>query len=197
MTLLENGSPGDFSNASLNGWQERSFAGNTDYRLVEEQGSRVLMGHTTGEASILYTEKRVDLQDTPIIAWSWKVDRTYADINERSREGDDFPARLYVVTRTGFLPWETLAINYVWSASAPLGDSWANPFTNKARMVVVQSGNQHVGQWVQQRRNVADDFRTFFDADITDLSGYAVMVDGDNANKEAMAWFGQIQFSAN
>ncbi len=196
MTVPVDGPTGDFSNASLKGWKERSFAGNTDYEMVEEQGSRVLRGHTNGKASILYTEQSVNLKNTPVIEWSWKVDRTYEGINERSRQGDDFPARLYVVAKTGFLPWDTLAINYVWSADAPLGDSWANPFTRKAQMVVVQTGNQHVGTWVQQQRNVAEDFKTYFDTDITDLSGYAVMVDGDNAKREAIAWFGQIQFSA-
>lgn len=145
----------------------------------------------------LYKEQNVDLKNTPVIEWSWKVDRTYEGIDEQSRNGDDFPARLYVVARTGFLPWDTLAINYVWSADAPLGDSWANPFTSKAQMVVVQTGNQHVGDWVRQQRNVAEDFQTYFNTSITDLSGYAVMVDGDNANREASAWFGQIHFSAN
>ncbi len=196
MTTPVDGPTGDFANASLKGWKERSFAGNTSYELVEEQGHRVLKAHTDGKASILYIEQNVNLKNTPVIEWSWKVDRTYEGINERSRQGDDFPARLYVVAKTGFLPWETLAINYVWSADAPLGDSWANPFTSKAQMVVVQTGNQHVGEWVQQQRNVAEDFKTYFDTDITDLSGYAVMVDGDNAKREANAWFGQIQFSA-
>ena len=133
MTSPVDGPIGDFANASLTGWKERSFAGNTDYELVEEQGIRVLKAHTDGKASILYTEQNVNLKNTPVIEWSWKVDRTYEGINERSRQGDDFPARLYVVAKTGFLPWETLAINYVWSADAPLGDSWANPFTSKAR----------------------------------------------------------------
>lgn len=195
MTVPDSGPSGDFANATLAGWKERSFAGNTNYELVEEQGNRVLKGHTNGKASILYTEQSVDLSNTPIIDWSWKVDRTYEDIDERSRQGDDFPARLYVVAKTGFLPWQTLAINYVWSADAVLGDSWANPFTEKAQMVVVQTGAQHVGTWVSQQRNVAQDFKTYFGTDITDLSGYAVMVDGDNANREATAWFGRIQFS--
>lgn len=196
MTVSDNGPNGNFANDSLKDWKERSFAGNTDYELVEEQGQRVLKGHTNGMASILYTEQPVNLNNTPLVEWSWKVDRTYDGIDERSRQGDDFPARLYVVAKTGFLPWDTLAINYVWSSDAPLGDSWANPFTSKARMVVVQTGDQHVGTWVRQQRNVMEDFRTYFDTDITDLSGYAVMVDGDNANKEAIAWFGKIQFSA-
>ncbi|ASJ75106.1 DUF3047 domain-containing protein [Granulosicoccus antarcticus] len=191
------GLTGEFSSGSLSGWKERSFAGNSKYELIEEQGTQVLQGSTNGKASILYTEQKVDLKTTPLIEWSWKVDRTYEGIDQRSRQGDDFPARLYVVAKTGFLPWDTLAINYVWSTDAPLDDSWANPFTDKAHMVVVQTGNQRVGSWVTQQRNIAEDFKTYFGADIKQLSGYAVMIDGDNANKEGMAWFGKIQFSAN
>jgi hypothetical protein len=185
---------GDFASESLSGWTERSFDGHTNYELVEEHGTRVLKGHTVGQASILFREETIDLTSTPLIEWSWKVDRTFKDIDERSREGDDFPARLYVVAQTGFLPWETVAINYVWSSLIPIDASWLNPFTDKARMVVVQSGGMHVGDWIQQRRNVAEDFKTFFNMDITELSGYAVMVDGDNSGMEAVAWFGQIQF---
>ncbi|MGQ7845091.1 DUF3047 domain-containing protein [Granulosicoccus sp. 3-233] len=187
---------GDFATADLAGWAERSFKGNTEYRLEEENGVQVLRGETQGQASILYREQKIDLESTPIVEWSWKVNGTYPGIDERSRNGDDFPARLYVVAKTGFLPWETVAINYVWSSQSALDEAWPNPFTDKAQMVVVQSGEEHVGNWVGQRRNVAEDFRQYFDLDVAMLSGYAVMVDGDNADREGTAWFGEIRFSA-
>lgn len=187
---------GDFASDNLKGWKERSFEGNTTYQLVEDNGVNVLRGQTRGQASILYRETKVDLTSTPVVEWSWKVDSTYPDINERSRDGDDFPARLYVVAKTGPLPWQTVAINYVWSSQSPLGEAWPNPFTDKAQMVVVQSGEEQVGNWVQQKRNVAEDFKQYFDMDISKLSGYAVMVDGDNADRDGTAWFGQIRFSA-
>lgn len=190
------GPVGDFATSDLNGWDERSFKGNTDYQLEEDNGVRVLRGETRGQASILYREQKVDLESTPIVEWSWKVNGTYPGIDERSRNGDDFPARLYVVAKTGFLPWDTVALNYVWSSQSPLGEAWPNPFTDKAHMVVVQTGEEHVGDWVGQRRNVAEDFRQYFDIDVSKLSGYAVMVDGDNAQRDGTAWFGEIRFSA-
>lgn len=185
---------GAFSQNSLDNWTERSFDGNTHYELIEDQGVLVLKGHTQGQASILFRKQTINLQRNPIIQWSWKVDRTYMNIDEQSRAGDDFPARLYVVAQTGFLPWETLAINYVWASETPAGDAWANPYTKKAHMVAVQTGDAQAGRWVVQTRNVAADFKTFFDVDIRQLSGYAVMVDGDNSKLEATAWFGEISF---
>lgn len=187
--------PGVFSNGSLDGWSERSFEGNSVYELVDDNGVKVLKGYTDKQASIFYREQSVDLARTPVINWSWKVDRIFKDINEKERSGDDFPARLYVVAKTGLLPWDTLAINYVWSSQLPIDDSWPNPFTDKAQMVVIQTGDTDVGKWTTHSRNVAEDFKSLFNKDIDEINGFAVMVDGDNARKEATAWFGEISFS--
>ena len=186
--------PGPFPERSLSSWKERSFEGNTDYRLVEEGGVRVLRGRTDGAASILYRERKVDLERTPLLEWSWKVDTVYTGNEERTRAGDDFPARIYVVVRTGLFPWQTLAINYVWSAEATPGDSWPNPFTDKAMMIAVRSGPADVGRWVHERRDVAADFRAAFGQRVDEIDGYAVMVDGDNGGRQASAWFGDLAF---
>lgn len=183
-----------FNDRTLKSWQEKSFSGNTHYEIVELDGTRVLKGSTEGAASILYKEQAVDLRKNPVISWSWKIDGVYDDIDEKTRAGDDFPARLYVVSKTGILPWQTLAINYVWSSEQEVGDSWSNPFTEKAKMIVVQSGNSNAGQWVTQTRNVAEDFKKHFGKDIKKINGYAVMVDGDNADKTGTAWYADISF---
>lgn len=195
MTQDHIGNIAAFSTGSLDGWKERSFAGNTDYRIVRKRGVNVLKGHTQSQASILYREEKINLISTPIVNWSWKVDRTYSDIDEKSTQGDDFPARLYVVAKTGFLPWETLAINYVWASQAARGDAWRNPYTDKAVMIAIESGNDRVGEWTVHSRNVAQDFKDHFGIQIEELSGYAVMVDGDNAQREATGWFGKIAFT--
>lgn len=187
--------PTPFPDTSLADWRERRFAGSTDYRLVEENGVRVLRGHARGTASVLYRERDVDLLATPMLEWSWKVDRVYPMIDERTRAGDDYPARLYVVARTGLLPWETLALNYVWSSDeASPGTTWRNPFTDKAAMIPVRAGEMDVGRWTRERRDVAADFRAVFGRRVDAIAGYAVMVDGDNGDREAYAWFGDIAF---
>lgn len=185
-----------FKDRTLQDWKERSFSGNSSYKLVDMQGTRVLRGSTDGAASILYKEKTINLTKTPVITWSWKINNIYQDIDEQTRQGDDFPARLYVVVKTGFLPWQTLALNYVWSSNQAMGEAWSNPFTDKAKMIVVQTGDSNAGEWVSQTRNIAADFKEQFGQDIEKISGYAVMVDGDNANKKGTAWFADISFDA-
>ncbi|MFK7890651.1 MAG: DUF3047 domain-containing protein [Granulosicoccus sp.] len=180
---------------TVEGWKERSFAGNTEYQLVELDGVDVLQGHTQGQASIFYKEQDINLEDTPVVNWSWKIERAFENIDERTREGDDFPARLYVVARVGLLPWNTLAINYLWASQNATGTQWASPYTEKAMMVAVQSGNDDAGEWTTHSRNVADDFQTLFGRKVEKIQGYAVMVDGDNTGNEATAWFGNIRFS--
>ena len=187
--------PGEFPDTTLGLWSEKSFSGNTRYELVDEEGRRVLRGSTAGQASVLYKEQTIDLDKTPWLDWSWRIDRTYSGIDEQARDGDDFPARLYVVAQIGFLPWETLAVNYVWASNVPTGTIWRNPYTDKAVMIAVQSGDTHVGEWISQRRNVAEDFAAAFDQPISELSGFAIMVDGDNSDQTATAWFGNIDFT--
>lgn len=195
MAMLPEDKPeGPFAERDLTGWKERSFKGNTDYQLVEDQGVVVLRARTDGQASVLYRESTVDVAGSPWLEWSWKIDGVYRDIDEQTRDGDDFPARLYVVVKTGVLPWHTRAINYVWASEAAVDAHWPNPFTNKAHMVVVHSGNDDAGTWVHERRDVVEDFKRYHGIDITQLDGYAVMADGDNGNRSGTAWFGQIRF---
>lgn len=185
-----------FKDLTLKDWEERSFSGNSQYEIVNLEGSRVLKGSTDSAASILYKNETIDLSQTPIISWSWKIDGIYENIDEQTRQGDDFPARLYVVIKTGLLPWDTLAINYVWSSNQAFGTSWANPFTEKSKMLAVQSGPLNVGKWVYQSRNIVADFRELFGEDVEEIDGYAVMIDGDNAKKQGTAWFAEINFQA-
>lgn len=186
----------DFPDKNLRRWSRRDFSGMTRYELVDDAGVRVLRGSTMGDATLLYREKDIDLSRTPWIEWSWRVNTVFSGLDERSRSGDDYPARLYVVARTGFLPWETLAINYVWSSGTPIDTLWRNPFTDKAAMIAVQSGASKVGEWTTQKRNIAQDFERAFGKKINKINGFAVMVDGDNSGSSATAWFGNIDFSA-
>ena len=183
-----------FPGASLAGWNEREFEGSTEYRLVGEVPEVSLSARADGSASVLYRDREVRIADTPLLRWSWSVDAVYDGIAETTRDGDDFPARLYVVVKTGVLPWQTLALNYVWASAVPVGESWESPYTDKARMIAVRSGSGDAGAWVCQTRDVVADFRTHFGVDVDEIDGYAVMVDGDNGARQGQALFGAIDF---
>jgi len=188
--------PEAFPDTHLRNWKRKNFSGETHYELVEADGVRVLKGSTRGAATLLYRERDINLEKTPWIQWSWKVDAIYEGLDEQSRAGDDYPARLYVVARTGFLPWQTYALNYVWSSDSAIDTLWRNPYTKQSAMIAVQSGSGKVGQWTQQRRNIIQDFQRAFGKSIKKINGFAVMVDGDNSGRSATAWFGNIDFQA-
>lgn len=176
------------------GWKEKSFSGHTRYSL-EARGSKLaIKGETDGSASALYRDVTVDLESTPFLSWQWKVSNVFVNSEERKKSGDDFPARLYVIYQRGFFKWNTVAINYVWSSENAVGETWKSAYTSKSRIVVLQSGDTNAGNWVSEKRNVAEDFKTLFGIDVSNLNGYAVMVDGDNTSSAATAWFADIAF---
>lgn len=185
-----------FSAGDLAGWQTKSFAGETRYALVEDQGLRVLRADSDGAASGLYREIAIDLKQTPVLNWSWKVDAVLAGNDERTRAGDDYPVRIYVVFSGGLRFWRTRAINYVWSGHQQIGSEWPNAFTGNARMVAVESGEGKAGGWVMYSRNVREDYRRLFRSEPGKIDAVAIMTDTDNTGQSATAWYGDIWFSA-
>lgn len=184
-----------FSEGDLSGWEEKSFEGSSQYGFVESDAGKVLRASTEGKASGLFKEVSVDLNKTPWINWSWKVENTFKDNNERNKEGDDYAARVYVVVSGGLFFWNTKALNYVWASHEPKESTWPNAFTGNAKMVAVQSGENKLGQWVKEKRNVREDFKKLFGEDIAMIDVVAVMVDGDNTGQSAISYFGDIYFS--
>ena len=183
---------GRFSASDTEGWQLRHFEGETRYRIVEDGGTRVLEAESDGAASSFYLEREIDLAARPVLEWRWRVEAPLRVPDERVRAGDDFAARVYVVAPGEGLFALPVAISYVWSGSAPVGADWPNPFTSKVRMVAVESGTAHAGEWRSHRRNVREDFRRLFSREVGELEGVAVMTDADNSRQRARAWYGDI-----
>jgi hypothetical protein len=188
---------GAFSSGDLSSWTEKSFKGQTRYELVEDQelSKTVVRAQTQGAASGRFKKVTVDLSRTPILRWSWKIEKPYTGIDEKTKAGDDFPARIYIVVERGFLGLSTKALNYVWAGKSPVGTSWPNPFTSQARMLAVNSGAAEAGKWVAHERNVREDLRAAFGEDVTEIHAVAIMTDGDNSGQQARSWYGDISFS--
>lgn len=185
-----------FTPAQIAAWPTRSFEGETRYSLVTQSGQRVLQARAAGQASAKYLEREIDLSETPYLSWCWKVSGVYDGLDETTKAGDDYPARVYVVDKTGLLPWQIEAVNYVWSSNRPVGSQWVNAFTDRAQLLALQSGDAKAGQWVAEVRNVRKDFAMLFDSQPKELVGVALMSDGDNAGGDATAWFSGLRFSS-
>ena len=183
---------GRFSAGDTEGWQLRHFEGETRYRIVEDGGTRVLEAESDGAASSFYLEREIDLAARPVLEWRWRVEAPLAVADERLKAGDDFAARVYAVAPGEGMFAPPIAISYVWAGSADVGDDWPNPFTSKVRMVAVESGPAHAGEWRRYRRNVQEDFRRLFGREVDELEGVAVMTDADNSRQHARARYGDI-----
>ncbi|MBS99696.1 MAG: hypothetical protein CMI01_13595 [Oceanospirillaceae bacterium] len=185
-----------FSDGSLEGWELKSFKGNTEYRLETDAHKTGLRALSQGTASGLYLERRIDLQQTPILNWSWKLEKPLpGDFNEQSKAGDDYAARIYVVFSGGAFFWRTRAINYVWASSQPKGAVWPNAYTANARMIAVRSDETPEDHWVTERRDVRADYRRLFGEEPDAVDAVAIMTDTDNTGLEARAWYGDIWFT--
>jgi len=188
---------GDFTRG-LEGWEERSFVGNTDYRVVTTNGGAAVRAEADGTASALYRRTEIDLGETPYLRWRWRVEGTYGDgIDETAKSGDDYPARIYVVRRGGLAFWRTRALNYVWSSAQPAESRWPNAYAgDNVQMLAVNAGAAKAGEWVRHVRDVRADWRAAFGEEIDTLDGIAIMTDADDAGGSMTAWYADIRFTA-
>ena len=182
---------GNFSAGELTGWTPKVFKGETSYTLVSDGDRLVLKAHSRGTASGLYKEVTLDPRKYPVLRWSWKIRGTIPNGNERTKEGDDYAARVYLVfPRTLF--WRTRAINYIWANTLPKGETLPNAYTANAMMMAVESGDGKAGTWVAEERNVYEDYRALFGEDPPSIGAVALMTDTDNTGGEAVAHYGDI-----
>lgn len=185
----------NFGEHNLDVFKQKVFAQKTDYQLATIDKQRVLKASTDGSASALYRKIDIDLQQTPFLNWSWRVENIYSSIDQKIKSGDDYPARIYVVFSDGPFPWQTRALNYVWSSNKETEAYWPNPFTANAVMIPLRQGAEGVGKWHRERVNVAEDFYRVFGERIDSAVGVAIMSDSDNAGGSAEAYYGSIIFS--
>lgn len=176
-------------------WEEKSFSGKTDYEIVTVDARNVLFAKSKGSASGLIFKAKVDLNKTPYLNWSWRVDQLPTLTTQREKHTDDFPARIYLVVSGGFTFWKTLALNYVWTNQEAIGSTWPNPFTKNAVMFSIETGTKNLKKFISYKQNVKEDLKKSFGKDITEVDAVAIMTDMDNSKQEATAFYGDIYFS--
>ena len=180
----------------LSAWKVQVFAGGTDYRLVtDEEGGQVLAAHSRGSASGLVKELKFDLAQYPVLSWRWKIERTLSRGDARTKAGDDYAARIYVIFPHWIKPL-TRSINYIWSNRLPQGAAVPNAYFSRAMMLALESGDEKAGQWIVERRNLLEDYRQLFGEDPPAAGGIALMTDTDNTGEETRAWYDDLVLSA-
>ncbi len=186
----------DFESGDLSGWKEKQFLGKTSYKIGRNDGRNALIATSSASASGLYKDIRIDLEKTPYLNWSWKAENTLTGLNEFTKAGDDYCARVYVIFKHAIFFWRTRSLTYVWSSNQPIGTSWPNAYTGNAMTVAVQSGSTNLRRWISQKRHVASDYRRVFGKEVRVADGIALMTDTDNSGQSATAYYGNIFFTS-
>ena len=204
---------GHFTAGDKTDWEERVFEGKTEYTFTSgKPGERALLVRSTAAASGLYRKMTIDLTKTPYLNWAWKIDNTLKGLDETTKKGDDYPARLYITfaydpDKVGFtkkLKYKAgralfgdipiAALNYIWETTIPVGTIIENAYTDFAQMIVVESGPEKVGRWVTEERNIYEDYKKAFGDEPSMINGVAIMSDTDNTKERVTAYYGDITF---
>ena len=198
------------------GWKPLIFKKiekHTLYRLVKDGDTTVMEAVSHASASGLTREIPINPKEYPIIQWRWKVENILAKGDVHRKEGDDYPARVYIafqydasklslIQRAEYQAAKLLygqypplgAINYIWESKAPVNAIVSNPFTSRVKMIIVESGKEKVNRWVNEERNVYKDYIRAFGEEPPLISGVAIMTDTDNTGESATAYYGDIRF---
>ena len=188
----------EFTETELSQLEVRKVRGadnNTLYTVGSNENGNFLKAVADNAASGLGKELKIDLNKTPFINITWKIENDLPGIKENTKKGHDFAARVFAVKKTGATPLSNRAINYVFSSNNEIGFNSPSPYTKKSIDNVLSTTKNNFNEWVTVKANVKEDFKRFHDLDVNELDGLAIMSDTDNSKMRAVAYFQNIYFS--
>ena len=189
----------EFTEKELSELQVRKVRGadnKTIYTIGSNEKGNYYKAIADNAASGLGKEIKIDLNKTPIINITWKIEKDLPGIKESTKKGHDFAARVFAVKKTGATPLSNRAINYVFSSNSEIGFNSPSPYTKKSIDNVLATTKDNLNKWITVKANVKEDFKRFHDLDVNELDGLAIMSDTDNSKMKAVAYYQNIYFSS-
>tara|TARA_B100001939_G_scaffold30214_1_gene23869 strand:+ start:858 stop:1508 length:651 start_codon:yes stop_codon:yes gene_type:complete len=189
----------DFTEEELSNLQVRKVRGadaKTIYTIGQNENGNYLKAIANNAASGLGKEIKIDLDATPYINITWKVEKDLKGIKENTKKGHDFAARVFVIKKTGATPLSNRAINYVYSSNLNIDDNMPSPYTKKSIDYVLSTTKNNFGEWVTVKANVKEGFKKLHNLDVKELDGVAIMADTDNSKMTAISYYQNIFFSS-
>ena len=190
----------DFTETELSKLEVRKVRGadkKTIYTVGSNENGNFFKAVADNAASGLGKELKIDLNKTPFINITWKIEKDLSGIKENTKKGHDFAARVFAIKKTGATPLSNRAINYVFSSNNNIGSNSPSPYTKKSIDNVLSTTKKNFDEWITVKANVKEDFKKFHDLDVNELDGLAIMSDTDNSKLKAIAYYQNIYFSAN
>lgn len=164
---------------AINEWQTHSFVGEAEFQWQESDAC--LLMRSDGTASARIWEQTIPMTPQTTIAWQWQPRLNIQGVDQRSKSGGDFPARVYVAVQHPVFFWRSRVLTYVHTEREPVNANWSNPFSGQFEMVVVSNGNEPI--WHTIERNVSDDWFTAFGDRPEAFHAIGIMADSDNSGQ--------------
>jgi hypothetical protein len=196
MVLAEKVTVFNFTKDEFKTLQVKKIKGEITWSLGSNEKGNFIKAEAEGKGSGLGKEVKIDLSKTPFINITWKVEKDLSGIDEKTKKGHDYAARVFVIKKTGSTMLSNRAINYVFSSNQNVDENWFSPYTKKSVDYVLSTTKENLDTWVTVKANVKEHFKKFHDLDVLDLTGVAIMMDTDNSKLKAISYFQNIYFSA-
>ena len=174
----------------------RGSNGKTKYSLGMNENGSFLRAEAKGTASGLGKKVKIDLNKTPFINITWKIEKDLKGIDEKSKKGHDFAARVFVVKKTGLTPLSNKAVNYVFSSNNSTNEFWRSPYTKSSIDYVLSTTKENLNEWVTVKANVKEHFKKLHGLNVEELTGIAIMTDTDQTDIKAISYYQNIYFSS-
>tara|TARA_B100000579_G_C22815118_1_gene847430 strand:- start:881 stop:1537 length:657 start_codon:yes stop_codon:yes gene_type:complete len=186
----------EFSEKEFKKLKVRKIKKETQYFLGNNDQGPFLKAVSEGTASGLGKEIDINLEKTPFINITWKVEKGLDGIDEKSKKGHDFAARVFVAKKTGLTALSNKAINYVFSSNADINEYWRSPYTKSSIDYVLSTTKKNLNEWVTVKANVKEHFKKLHNLDVSELSGLAIMTDTDQTKIKVISYYQNIYFSS-
>lgn len=173
------------------------FTGRVLYTVNLVDSGGYLSAQSEKSASGIFYRLSFHAVKKPMVSWKWKVvkfpaKKSTGDTQEGWIEKDDYAARVYIIFPS-FLFSRTKSLEYVWDKDLPEGLILTSPFFENIKIIVAESGENNLGNWVFEERNIREDFKKAFGREPGVVGAVAIMTDSDNTISTAEAWYDELR----
>ena len=186
----------EFTEDELKTLKTKKVKGETKWSLGSNENGNFIRAEAEGVGSGLGKEVLINLNKTPFINITWKVEKDLPGIIENTKKGHDYAARVFVIKKTGATALSNRAVNYVFSSNNSINESWRSPYTKKSIDYVLSTTKVNLNKWVTVKANVKDHFKKLHNLEVNELNGVAIMTDTDNSKLKAISYYQNIYFSS-
>ena len=200
---------------SLNRWKPVYFPKiekHSSYTVESDRHGSSLKAESQASASGIVYKDAFNVYQYPKVQWRWKVRNVYKKGSAKSKSGDDYPIRVYVVfkydpERVGFLDrikYEAAkliygehppdsSLNYIWANREHKEEIITSPYTERSKMIPLQTGSKNLDRWQIEQVNVVEDYKRAFGTDPPPVASIAIMNDSDNTGEGSVAYIDYIE----